>query len=170
MQVPKNFFGIWNFASKHGLTYNLVASIDVLHYCPVLTRSSVNRYFNNFISAGIEGAKSMFYNSARWLAACAGMHRLPRPLQAACWCFSACRPTSREENAGLSRRGVERRVSSLSSMWDPVFLQSTVVPALKRWCWHISLTQKAAAGLETGPATYGTMSHWVCDENVPPLG
>ena len=46
-------FGIWNFASKHGLTYNLVASIDVLHYCPVLTRSSVNRYFNNFISAGI---------------------------------------------------------------------------------------------------------------------
>jgi hypothetical protein len=34
-------------------------------------------------------SESVLYNSAFRLAACADMRRLPRPLQAACWCFSA---------------------------------------------------------------------------------
>ena len=59
------------------------------------------------------------------------MRPLPRPLQAACWRFSACRPTSREENAGLSRRGVDR---------NPAFCSRTVIPAL-----NVSAVQQLAS-------------------------
>ena len=41
---------------------------------------------------------------------------LLRLVLAACWRFSTCRPTNKEEDACLSRRGVERRLSSLSSL------------------------------------------------------